>query len=268
MRSKLAVAALVAVACQSSAIYPDVSAPDFEFVGIVGGGASGTAISPFNVITAKHVGGMSFQLQGFGTFTATSRVDHPNADLAILRFDSPLPGFYAPMFADEIGQQVVMVGFGDTGDLRDNGTGYNSRSGFGVRRKANQMVSHRQPVDLGGGIENSVSLWYDLDGNGKDMFHDGGPIAGEGGINYGDSGGGWFREIGGAKFIVAVNSFIFDGNGGGYYDFGDGGGAVDLNNYKEWVTENLVPEPASMAVLALGVAAVVRRRRGRWSRQG
>lgn len=261
MRSKLAVAALLAVACPAFSIYPDVPAPDYQFVGLVGGGASGTAITPYNVITAKHVGGMTFQLQGFETFTAVSRAEHPNADLAILRFDTPLPGFYAPMFADEVGQQIVMVGFGDTGDLRDDGTGYNSRSGFGVRRKGNQMASHRQPVDLGGGIENSVSLWYDLDGNGKDMFHDGGPIAGEAGLNYGDSGGGWFREIGGAKFIVAVNSFIFDGGGGGYYDFGDGGGAVDLNAYKQWITENMVPEPATLTVMALGLGLIARRRK-------
>jgi hypothetical protein len=157
-----------------------------------------------------------------------------------------------------------MVGFGDTGTLRPDGTGYNSQAGFGTRRKGNQVVSFRDTVNLGGNITDSVSLLYDLDGNGVDTFQDGGPIAGEAGLNFGDSGGGWFRDVSGTKFIVAVNSFIFDGNGNNnFLDFGDGGGAVDLNNYREWVTLNTVPEPATMVAMAAGIAAVLCRRRRR-----
>lgn len=265
LKASIVVSSVVASSA-ALAIFPDTGAPEFTFVGMVGtdGGfnGSGTAITSFDVITAKHVGGNSITLPGLGTFTAIARVNHPTADLSLLRFGSALPGFYAPIFHDELGQQVTMVGFGSTGTLRGDGTGYNNTGGGGVRRKGNQMVSDRQTVNLGGGITNSVSLLYDLDGNGQDTFEDGGPIAGEAGQNFGDSGGGWFRNVSGQQRIVAVNSFIFDAhNNGNSFDFGDGGGAVDLFEYQEWITANTVPEPASMAALALGLAAVARRRR-------
>lgn len=258
-----------AVACSSVSlgIFPNVAAPDYTFVGMIGNNnfsmnGSGTAITPFNVITAKHVGGMFYNLPGFGSFQAVQRIDHPTADISILRFNTALPGFYAPMFADQIGQNVTMVGFGNTGNLRGDGTGYNDAGQAGIRRKGNQRVSARQTVNLGGSITNSVSLLYDLDGNGMDTFQDGGPIAGEAGLNFGDSGGGTFREIGASKFIIGVNSFIFDNNSNNNaYDFGDGGGFVDLNNYSQWVIQNTVPEPATLAAMAAGLGLLLRRRR-------
>jgi hypothetical protein len=268
MNKKIAFIAFgVTCSALSFGIFPDVAAPEFTWVGMIGTASnnmagSGTAITPFNVITAKHVPGLFYNLPGFGSFQAISRVEHPTADLAILRFGSALPGFYNPMFADQIGQTVTMVGFGDTGTLRGDGTGYISTGGAGTRRKGNQRVSDRQAVNLGGNITNSVSLLYDLDGNGVDFFQDGGPVAGEAGLNFGDSGGAWLRNVGGTNFIVGVNSFIFDSNNNNnLYDFGDGGGAVDLNNYSQWVLTNTVPEPATMAALGAGLAVLLRRRK-------
>src|SRR5688500_1296240 len=66
----------------SMAIFPNVAAPEFTWVGMVGStntnmNGSGTALTPFNVITAKHVGGMFYNLPGFGSFQAVQRIDHP-----------------------------------------------------------------------------------------------------------------------------------------------------------------------------------------------
>src|ERR1044071_6739360 len=116
MRKKLVFIAFgVACSALSSAIFPSVAAPEFTWVGMIGStnssmNGSGTAITPFNVITAKHVGGMFYNLPGFGSFQAVSRVDHPTADISTLRFSTALPGFYAPMVAEQLGQTITMVG--------------------------------------------------------------------------------------------------------------------------------------------------------------
>ena len=281
--SLFAFAAVLSSACYAT--YPNQTVDTlFTLVGEVGpvGGfnGSGTIISPDAVLTAKHVGGMRFTMfndgqNSSGFFDAVSRLDNPTADLSILRFaPNTFSSWYRPIYQDEIGQTMTMVGYGITAELRADGTGYHAIGGAGKRRASMNVADHRESVNLGGSITDSISLWYDIDGatgvpGDRNTFGGGDPVAGEGGIIFGDSGGAWLVNSGGQWRIAAVNSFINDVDGVGgatdnFLDWGDQGGAADLNAYSDWIEQNApVPEPASMAALGLGLAALVARRRRR-----
>lgn len=279
--------ALAAVASTTVfAAYPNLGVDtSFKNVGQIGGtnftSGSGTVISPNHVLTAKHVGGTRFWMRDNGQTVSgfvdsISRINHSVADLAILEFaPNTFSSWYRPDYADQIGTTATMVGFGLTANLRGNGTGYNFVANSSqVRRETVNVADIRQSVNLGAGITNSVSLFYDLDGaagapGDANSMGSGTPIAGEGGILSGDSGGAWLIANGNSWSLIGVNSFIFDNAGVGgatnnFLDWGDGGGAVDLNQYETWIETNApVPEPATMAVLGLGLAAIAARRRRR-----
>jgi len=271
-------ALLLVAGCLSAstfAIYPNTGTDSsFTFVGRVGSGGgwggSGTIISPYEVLTAKHVGGTTFYLDGnlANPYTATSRIEHTTGDLAILHFDTPLPYYSAPIYTDMIGKTATMVGFGYSANARNNGTGYNiDWSSAGVRRSGANKIEYRETTYLSPSISASVSIQYILDKQGTSDW-----VPGEAGVLFGDSGGGWFIQDAGQWRLVGVNSYIFDATGNGtdvnyntFCDFGDGGAAVDLNQYRDWIKANTtpVPEPASMVALGLGLAGLVAKRRRR-----
>lgn len=274
MRRTGLLAGLIALGSTTAfAVFPNNGVDTtFKFVGQVGPtngtNGSGTVISPNHVITAKHVGGMRFYFRNNGVdisgfADAVERIEHPTADLAILRFNTDLGDYIRPYY-DEVVAMTTIVGFGLTATPRANGTGYDLVANSGqIRRSTVNMIDARQTVDLGPGITSSTSILYDLDGPTGNGSMGGAAIAGEGGQLFGDSGGAWLRNIDGGWRIVGVTSFIFDNNGNGNtLDWGDGGGAAELFTYRDWVEQHApVPEPATMAAMALGLAALARRRR-------
>jgi hypothetical protein len=258
--------AVVFTAAASQAIIPDVSGAEFINVGTVQASSvgTGTVISPFDVLTARHLGtsGATFTLNGT-TYTPIAQFVHPTNDLMILRFETPFANWYDPFYGDVLGQEAAVVGFGLTGTLRPDNSGYDiTPNSGGVRRAGRNVFSARQTVSYLG--MTVPSLLYDLDGNGIDFFGDGGPIQGEASLVSGDSGGAWLVQIGGVWRIVGVSAFVADfNNNGRFHDFGDGGGAVELRLEENWIRANTVPEPGTMIALVAGVAALAVRRRRR-----
>jgi hypothetical protein len=265
---------LGAVAAPGFAIINGVDAPEFTFVGQVGVG-SGVVVAPNWVLTVRHVNETAFLLNGV-TYVPNLVVDadgtngSPVSDLRLLRFANSFSSFSSPYYVSALGQTATLVGFGQGGTLRADGTGFDLAGGSGVRRKGTNVLSATADVQLPFLNNITVSTYlYDLDGAGIDTFGDGGPLTvngvnAEAGYAEGDSGGGTFLNVSGAWRVVAINDFVFDqNNNGNSFDFGDGGGAVRLNAYQTWIEANInpVPEPASMLALAAGALALLSRRR-------
>jgi hypothetical protein len=109
--------------------------------------------------------------------------------------------------------------------------------------------------DSPGGTNNSLGPWgssatpLDLEGMGAP----------------GDSGGPVFIQVGSTWYIAGVHSFLLDlgppaGNNVADGRYGDILGSTRVSSYAAWI-ESVVPEPASMMALAIGLAGLLARRR-------
>jgi hypothetical protein len=91
------------------------------------------------------------------------------------------------------------------------------------------------------------------------------PLDLEGMVAPGDSGGPVFIEEGGIWYIAGVHSFLADpgpptGNGQVDARYGDIMGSTRVSSYAGWIN-SVVPEPASMTALAIGLIGLLARRR-------
>lgn len=237
----------------------DTNTTDYNFVGQIGG-ASGVLVGPNMVLTAKHVGAGTFTLPGFGSFSvvANSAVSDANSDLTLFRIDvgsTILPYATIDVSAMHAGDTVTMVGYGLSGSLNGSGTGYDVNVAGGVRRKANATYEFTDYIyDPGSNYLAGYSLIAPLRQNGQAA------LAG------GDSGGGWFRN----GYLVGTNAFIGTYGNGQDFVFSNSStdffcsGAISLSDNVLFLRNNgvaMVPEPASMAILGLGIVPLLRRRK-------
>lgn len=268
-----------ALAAGAHAIYGhnQLDASVFDWVG-----NSGTVISPHFVVTARHMGGTLFTLNGT-TYTAVQRYDHPTADIALLRFDAPFAKYSLPYFGDVLGQVATFVGFGNTATERISGeyawTGYDAIAGDGSRRAVTNRIEFIGDGDVGGAPTNL--LIADLDYYDSrtpvawqvDTIGGGGSVENEGGILGGDSGSAALLQINGEWRSIGVNIGVDSFNGPDlpgsiHSDYGDIFAATNLAAYQDWILNiapeaNPVPEPATLAALGLGSLIIARRKRSK-----
>jgi hypothetical protein len=259
--------------------------PQFAAVGKVftsTSAGSGTVIANgWWVLTAAHVvagapvSSISFQI-GASTYTAQNVFIHPGypggplptADIALIELSAPVAGVTPAQIytgTNEIGKHGHSVGYGLTGT---GITGFITNT-YGTKR------AMRNVIDLiilpnGASDPNGTILLSDFDspdgtnnslGSGSSPT----PLDLEGMGAPGDSGGPVFIEEGGVWYIAGVHSFIGDpgppaGNGQADARYGDILGSTRVSSYAGWIN-SVVPEPASMTALAIGLIGLLARRR-------
>ncbi|GJQ54125.1 MAG: hypothetical protein HKUEN07_06940 [Rhodocyclaceae bacterium] len=251
MKRVYGVATGLALSAGAFALMPN-SAPDnvWSWVGQAGG-ASATAIRSRSVITAKHVPGLTYGVQG-NIYTAVQRINHPTFDIAILNFAQDLPGWYEVGTEAPIDSNLTIVGWGHTGVLNAQGNGYDHLTSLGVRRAGQNELHFKSTLQ---GYGPYLGTWLIENGD----------AIGAGG----DSGGAFFignRLVGVTSFVGSTNSSLpnygfASQNGGVPYMLT---GAIDLTvpEIQTWVHANAVPEPGTASILlGLGVLARLRRKR-------
>ena len=307
-----ALAAAIAAAAPSFAVVAtstNTTPTDTEYlhVGQVNG-ASGVAVGLHQFLTAGHVGAGAFTVDGT-TYTVKSSAAAPDyvdplnsthqahVDLTLVTINETFThGFYSVGSVAPTGE-VKMVGYGYSGGVSTDGLGYARTIDPGTRHQGTNTVANDPtlPEPTSGVIYNSATGVEDGLGPYKLTYL---RKAGDGIVDVGDSGGGWFTT---GRVLVGITSFDFNlsdpgiantpplyryrgftgADTGGYtYDNGDGtgphfyaagtayvgSGAIDLTNpqIQTWLKSQgvaPVPEPASWAVLGLGAAAMLRRRK-------
>jgi hypothetical protein len=213
--------------------------------------SSAVAVDPYWILTAAHVAddaGTGSLLIGGVTYSQQEIIYHGTADLALVRYDQALPGYYSLYTGELVPKNpnnklsVVMVGFGTTGTVSSS-SWTDSGSGRGTKRWGTQKIDSSETVayNAGGvvGITTNIGVWMDFTlGN----------TANEAGVGVYDSGGGTFYNDNGTWKVAGINTLRADGpNYTSSY-------SISTGAYESWIGQ-VIPEPTTGVLLA-GIAVV------------
>lgn len=211
----------LAIAMYAPAILPGTSTTEFPWVGKWGTdtfNTSAVAVGPFWVMTARHTVGSSgntgwkFKLDDYPEeYRSVLVVRHPTDDIALVKVDKPLPGWYEPYSGgSDVGAIGTMVGYGNTGTW--NGSQWQYTNSYGTKRKGTNRMTFQQFLDLGS--VRGTFLIGDFDGNGIDTWGDGGPTQEEVTLGGGDSGGPTLLLVSGEHKVIGIHSWVGNVSGG------------------------------------------------------
>ena len=214
--------------------------------------SSAVAIDPYWIITAEHVAddpGTGILNIGGETYTPVETIAHSSADIALVRYDKALPGYYNYTTSTSfVGDEVVLIGYGYYGEVTQTPT-----SGSWDQQYAESPDVKRWGTNTIEALTGTPELFYTtISGTNPGQN----PTDYETGVNTGDSGGGMFAYEGDEWVLIGINV----GRDSEPYTTT---GSVPIGNYDEWIAAN-VPEPVTVWSLAvLGVMAMLVRRRVR-----
>ncbi len=206
--------------------------------------SSAVAVDHYWLLTAAHVGDdanswSNLTING-ETYTEQEVVLHPDADLALVRYDKALPGYYLLM-EDEIfhkkksgwstttvWHELLMAGFGYAGTVSSSsftqgGTQWIKR--WGTNRGESEATKN---YDAGGaaGNRSSTCIHVDFDLNDTDY---------EAGGNVYDSGGGVFATNSVGDWVLAGINVLRSGS-----NPYTGNDAVKVADYVSWIKSVIV----------------------------
>lgn len=209
----------------------------FAMVGQIDGGCA-VLVAPEYIVTAAHVAhGDVFLLWG-ESYGISNTWFHPLYDLAVLRLDrsTGLAGYDLYRGSDELGQKIVVVGYGVSG------------------------VNYPQPeLYPKGACRVGTNTIGDLWGAGFAFNFQ----LGEGSPAAGDSGAASFLFFGRpTPAIVGIHRTICDGDADGICpELGDWAIDVRISAAADWIDSIIMPEPVTLALLTIGAVGLLIRRR-------
>ncbi|NOU35424.1 MAG: trypsin-like peptidase domain-containing protein [Kiritimatiellaceae bacterium] len=198
---------------------------------------SSVAVNPYWILTAAHVADDA----GDGSLTIGSTkyyqqeiVYHASADLALVRYDKALPGYYG-LYAGAlyVGDGILMVGYGDTGTV-SSASYTDSGQGSGTKRWGSNKI------DAGGWLGSTYVLAANFNN---------GATTNEAGVGVFDSGGGSFFNDAGTWKVVGINIARNPSTPPYTVSY-----MASMPAYASWVTQT-IPEPAT-GILLVGVGIV------------